>query len=185
MSFKKNQNESDEDNMAHTDSLTISADELLARFGVVSSSSENNNKEEQQEEDNKTKQEREQAQKLSNAPARPQDDEETSSSYRTFEVECWENMRWYPVIGWSTKLLPTDRYQWSSKDGKQNLTKENFDKNQKYDWVGGWERYVMPKETDMEGWQYAIDFPATYKPEWFVGVCVKRRMWTRKFRVKS
>ena len=184
MSFKKNQNESDEDNMAHTDSLTISADELLARFGVVSSSSENNNKEEQQEEDNKTKQEREQAQKLSNAPARPQDDEETSS-YRTFEVECWENMRWYPVIGWSTKLLPTDRYQWSSKDGKQNLTKENFDKNQKYDWVGGWERYVMPKETDMEGWQYAIDFPATYKPEWFVGVCVKRRMWTRKFRVKS
>jgi hypothetical protein len=25
------------------------------------------------------------------------------------EVECWENERFYPFIGWSSNLLPTDR----------------------------------------------------------------------------
>ena len=25
------------------------------------------------------------------------------------EVDCWENERYYPFIGWSQQLLPTDR----------------------------------------------------------------------------
>eukprot|EP00966_Prymnesium_polylepis_P006373 146047-Prymnesium_polylepis.1 len=28
-------------------------------------------------------------------------------------VETWENERWYPVVGWSSQVLPTDPPHWS------------------------------------------------------------------------
>eukprot|EP00954_Amorphochlora_amoebiformis_P013711 1076504-Amorphochlora_amoeboformis.AAC.1 len=36
---------------------------------------------------------------------------------RVFE-EAFENQRFYPLSKWSNTLLPTDRYAWSSRDGK-------------------------------------------------------------------
>ena len=32
----------------------------------------------------------------------------------TVTLETWENERWYPVVGWSSKVLPTDPQHWSS-----------------------------------------------------------------------
>lgn len=222
-SKKKPTYSDDDDDIHHSDSLTISADELLARFGAANPQQQHDNQSNEAE-DNRVVEEREKLQKTAGGSSStslappPIRQEHQNQEFKTYEVECWENFRWYPVIGWSNKLLPTDRFQWSSKDGTQQVTKDSFDTAQsptdnktassppksnqqqtenggttfpnnvafikpKYDWVSEWEIYIMPRETDNEGWQYARDFPATYHPEWFVGVCVKRRMWVRRFRV--
>ena len=42
--------------------------------------------------------------------------------------ETYENQRWYPLNGWSKKLLKTERHSWSDRKGqcKASKTKETF-----------------------------------------------------------
>ncbi len=35
-----------------------------------------------------------------------------------FADVCWENSRYFPLIGWTTNLLPTDRFTLSDETGK-------------------------------------------------------------------
>ena len=99
------------------------------------------------------------------------------------EVETWENERWYPVAGWSKNLLPTDRKEWSTKDGREERVRQVSFPDSKYYWDGEWEIDINhPETTDEQGWTYARDFPASYAPKWFFGVCVRRRRWIRKYR---
>ena len=44
-----------------------------------------------------------------------------SAIYRVYE-----NQRFFPIIGWSRKLLPTDRSQYSNVDGSKSLRMEEF-----------------------------------------------------------
>lgn len=97
-----------------------------------------------------------------------------------------ENQRYYPVVGWSTKLLPTDCSSWCNEDGKK-LTKDEAEKQLPagWRWLGGWKVVVVDLESkhprDLEGWSYAIDFPAA---EWTDAKktqhFVRRRKWVRR-----
>ena len=44
--------------------------------------------------------------------------------YKYFYV--YENQRWNPLTGFTMHGLPTDRYSWSDRTGKLNLTKDNI-----------------------------------------------------------
>jgi hypothetical protein len=204
---------------------TVTASEVLFRLG----GGENSHHDDHDQDDNRKTEEKEHAEKLSqensnNNNKNQNDDVDAGAAvgvaglsappprtpinkpdpnFHFYEVETWENWRWYPIFGWSWKLLPSDRYQYSSEDGKTELTKESFDNEKKkmvvfsnkedgnddkilvpaYDWVGDWEVVVEKDRSDGEGWRYARDFPCEYFPENFFGACVKRRLWIRRFKV--
>ena len=97
------------------------------------------------------------------------------------EIRVWENERWYPIVGWGKKLLPTDRAVWSSDDGRSELQQPSATKiNPPSDdpppagckWTRAW---------DHGGWFHAKDFPADFHPTMSKLDCVRRRCWTRGF----
>lgn len=45
--------------------------------------------------------------------------------FDSMKVYIYENQRWNPLTGFSTRSLPTDRYQWSDQSGLYECTKEN------------------------------------------------------------
>ncbi|XP_031562764.1 tectonin beta-propeller repeat-containing protein 1-like [Actinia tenebrosa] len=98
-------------------------------------------------------------------------------------VETWENQRWGLMNGWSVKsMFRSDRYHFSSKDGKQDLPQSGFMLPSMYwTWESDW--YINRKVPgDIEGWQYAIDFPRTYYAEKGQLSCVRRRCWSRYYK---
>eukprot|EP01012_Entosiphon_sulcatum_P009236 TRINITY_DN1514_c0_g1_i2.p1 TRINITY_DN1514_c0_g1~~TRINITY_DN1514_c0_g1_i2.p1 ORF type:complete len:1383 (-),score=192.52 TRINITY_DN1514_c0_g1_i2:30-4178(-) len=88
-------------------------------------------------------------------------------------MSVWENQRFYPIKGWSSKLLPSDRYKWSSQDGKTKHKKVKSDPN--------WQ-VVVNENTDPEGWVYSFDFPDAHA--WnkirHIKHMVRRREWRAK-----
>ena len=88
------------------------------------------------------------------------------------------------AIGWSSSLMPTDRYQFSSKDGKEERLRDGpLFPDSKYIWDGDWSvEVIFPGSTDQDGWTYAVDFPASYSPANFLAAMVRRRKWVRKYR---
>lgn len=103
------------------------------------------------------------------------------------KVQTYENQRWGIYGGWkatekSILMKHTDRWGWSSKNGKLHLPKESFQlPSVEWIWEGDW--YIDHGiEVDNEGWQYAVDFPATYRPKNFALACVRRRLWSRYYR---
>nr|XP_033819420.1 tectonin beta-propeller repeat-containing protein 1 [Geotrypetes seraphini]XP_033819421.1 tectonin beta-propeller repeat-containing protein 1 [Geotrypetes seraphini] len=97
-------------------------------------------------------------------------------------VYIFENQRWNPVTGYSSRGLPTDRYMWSDASGLQECTKANTKPpSPQWSWVSDW--YIdfnAPGGTDREGWQYAADFPASYHGHKTMKDFVRRRRWGRK-----
>ncbi|KAL1459638.1 hypothetical protein WDU94_011602 [Cyamophila willieti] len=96
--------------------------------------------------------------------------------------EVYENQRWNPIEGFVSRLLPTDRYQWSNKDGTQNRTLESIRlPSFAWEWESSWTKDLTldGQPLDHDGWTYAIDFPNTYTPTktWSSGV--RRRKWFR------
>lgn len=97
----------------------------------------------------------------------------------TITQETYEHQRWYPFIEWSPNLLPTDRPQFSSKDGKTELRKESFisQPNQKIikDWSVDLEGCA-----NTEGWYYAFVFQdPVYNLTCESDNFVRRRKWIR------
>lgn len=77
--------------------------------------------------------------------------------------EIFENERFMPFAGWSSKhLMPTERKTWSSRNGSgsvasiSDVERDLLPPN--YSWQGAWEVNVL-NETDKEGWAYATSFP--------------------------
>ncbi|KAM4820783.1 tectonin beta-propeller repeat-containing protein 1 [Thomomys bottae] len=97
-------------------------------------------------------------------------------------VCIYENQRWNPVTGYTSRGLPTDRPMWSDAMGLQECTKANTKPpSLQWTWVSDW--YVdfsAPGGTDQEGWQYASDFPASYHGYKTMKDFVRRRCWARK-----
>ena len=93
-------------------------------------------------------------------------------------VEIYENERFFPIMGWGKRRLPTDRFHWSNRDG---TVEESRDDSRRpppgTTWVSEW--YRTPNgETDRDGWEYAVDFPASYSPDSALK-SVRRRLWRR------
>ncbi|ERE74665.1 tectonin beta-propeller repeat-containing protein 1 [Cricetulus griseus] len=109
----------------------------------------------------------------------------TSNIYTQSDVKSvyiYENQRWNPVTGYTSRGLPTDRYMWSDATGLQECTKAGTKPpSLQWTWVSDW--YVdfsVPGGTDQEGWQYASDFPASYHGYKTMKDFVRRRCWARK-----
>ncbi|XP_064009820.1 tectonin beta-propeller repeat-containing protein 1 isoform X2 [Pogoniulus pusillus] len=108
--------------------------------------------------------------------------------YTQSDVKCvyiYENQRWNPVTGYSSRGLPTDRYMWSDASGLQECTKANTKPpSPQWSWVSDW--YIdfnTSGGTDREGWQYAADFPASYHGHKTMKDFVRRRRWARKCKI--
>jgi len=93
-------------------------------------------------------------------------------------VRTYEYQRWYPVKGWSSNLLPTDRANWSDKTGTLARPREFYvlPKLGKWKWANDWT--LTEHTADKDHWTYAMDMPGTYGPKTKTSF-VRRRMWTR------
>ena len=98
-------------------------------------------------------------------------------------VDVYENQRWLPLVGWSGRLLPTDRPGWSDDRGR-GRRREDCVAEGGWRWVGEWE-VVRDERTDVDGWSYAVDFNAGgrvyrgYHRRAFLH-SVRRRRWVRR-----
>eukprot|EP01012_Entosiphon_sulcatum_P048237 TRINITY_DN6657_c0_g1_i2.p1 TRINITY_DN6657_c0_g1~~TRINITY_DN6657_c0_g1_i2.p1 ORF type:complete len:1408 (+),score=258.18 TRINITY_DN6657_c0_g1_i2:46-4224(+) len=101
---------------------------------------------------------------------------------QTVEVITYENQRWFPVRGFSSKMLPTDRPGWSSADGRIEQRREQMQPPTDYQWESGSAFTIVkdPHTTDAEGWEYAVDFPAVYHGSKSASDFVRRRQWRRQ-----
>lgn len=97
----------------------------------------------------------------------------------------YENQRWNPLSGYTTKGLPTDRHMWSDSTGKHKRSKEHTKLLSMHcEWISDWMvDFNAPGGVDKDGWQYAVDFPASYHGAKKITDCVRRRRWLRKCRL--
>ncbi|XP_006889825.1 PREDICTED: tectonin beta-propeller repeat-containing protein 1 [Elephantulus edwardii] len=109
----------------------------------------------------------------------------STNVYPQSDIKCisiYENQRWNPIAGYTSRGLPTDRYMWSDASGLQERTKAcTKPPSPQWTWVSEW--YVdfsVPGGTDPDGWQYATDFPFSYRGNKTKKDFVRRRCWTRK-----
>ncbi|XP_043220428.1 tectonin beta-propeller repeat-containing protein 1-like isoform X1 [Amphibalanus amphitrite] len=105
----------------------------------------------------------------------------TDNPIRVME-ETYENQRWNPIDGFCDKLLGTDRYHFSSMDGKTERRFTDVDlPSLGWQWEGDWQldSTLNGTQLETEGWTYAVDFPAAYSPCKRFTSCVRRRRWVR------
>lgn len=98
-------------------------------------------------------------------------------------VVVWEHQRYYPLVGWSDRLLPTDKkFPWSYDDGNKTFKKEAVLPGEKYKWINEWEVLIDAELSDNEGWQYIVDFSNNFKYHNKRGLefFCRRRGWSRK-----
>lgn len=103
----------------------------------------------------------------------------------THNYYIYENQRWNPISGFSTASLPTDRHLWSDVTGRHKRSKE-YTKllSMHWQWISDWVvDFHTPGGVDRDGWQYAVDFPATYHAKKQFTDYVRRRRWYRKARL--
>ncbi|CAL8138024.1 unnamed protein product [Orchesella dallaii] len=93
----------------------------------------------------------------------------------------YENQRWNPISSFTSHGLPTDRHSWTDETGRIKLEKEDIKlPSNKWNWVTEWEvDFDLKEGVDKDGWQYAIDFPASYHPKKNLRDFVRRRRWKR------
>ena len=113
------------------------------------------------------------------------DEDDAMLSGASPTVSVYENQRFYPLLGWSSKLLPTDRPPFSNARGTRELSRKQFKLLPRWRWTSGWE-VVRDEATDVDGWSYAIDFSSTSRRGEYRGVhrkafihTVRRRKWVR------
>lgn len=105
-----------------------------------------------------------------------------------YQEETYENQRWNPVDGFSERLLPSDRWQWSDVTGLQHQPLDSFQlPSSSWEWEADWyaDENFEGEPTEKEGWSYSIDFPATYTKDKKWNSCVRRRRWLRYRRYKA
>lgn len=75
--------------------------------------------------------------------------------------------------------MPTDRSAWSDVTGKQKRSKENSKLlSSRWHWISDWlVDFHTPGGVDRDGWQYAVDFPASYHAKKQFTDYVRRRRW--------
>ncbi|XP_039544044.1 tectonin beta-propeller repeat-containing protein 1 [Pimephales promelas] len=105
-----------------------------------------------------------------------------------YQEETYENQRWNPVDGFSDRLLPSDRWQWSDVTGLKHQPLGEFQlPSDNWEWEADWyvDENFGGETTEKGGWTYAIDFPAAYTKDKKWNSCVRRRRWLRYRRYKA
>ncbi|CAL8302159.1 unnamed protein product [Lota lota] len=105
-----------------------------------------------------------------------------------YQEETYENQRWNPVDGFSERLLPSDRWQWSDVTGLVHQPLDSFGlPSSGWEWEADWyvDENFEAEPTEKGGWTYAMDFPATYTKDKKWNSCVRRRRWLRYRRYKA
>ncbi|XP_055031440.2 tectonin beta-propeller repeat-containing protein 1 [Misgurnus anguillicaudatus] len=105
-----------------------------------------------------------------------------------YQEETYENQRWNPVDGFSDRLLPSDRWQWSDVTGLNHQPLSGFQlPSENWEWEADWhvDENIGGEPTEKGGWTYAMDFPATYTKDKKWNSCVRRRRLIRYRRYKS
>uniref|UniRef100_A0A8C9W4Q9 Tectonin beta-propeller repeat-containing protein 1 n=1 Tax=Scleropages formosus TaxID=113540 RepID=A0A8C9W4Q9_SCLFO len=105
-----------------------------------------------------------------------------------YKEETYENQRWNPVDGFSDRLLPSDRWQWSDMTGLKHQPLDSFQlPSENWEWEADWyvDENFGGEPTEKGGWTYAIDFPAAYTKDKKWNSCVRRRRWIRYRRYKA
>ncbi|BES95319.1 DysFN [Nesidiocoris tenuis] len=102
-------------------------------------------------------------------------------------LDVWENQRWNPLNGFSSRGLPTDRPMWSDSTGFHKRSKETTKLlNKHWQWVTDWSvDFRAPGGVDVDGWQYAVDFSTSYHPQKNLTDYVRRRRWIRTGRLTT
>eukprot|EP01065_Artemidia_motanka_P007964 TRINITY_DN13987_c0_g1_i1.p1 TRINITY_DN13987_c0_g1~~TRINITY_DN13987_c0_g1_i1.p1 ORF type:complete len:2752 (+),score=869.57 TRINITY_DN13987_c0_g1_i1:24-8279(+) len=98
----------------------------------------------------------------------------------TFVAECFENQRFYPLIGWSDTLFPTDRYAWSDKTGRMRRYRHGFPLPEGWRWGGEWEVDLNAWPSEGTGFQYAVDWRFEFHARHGPLDMVRRRRWVRR-----
>eukprot|EP00756_Hemistasia_phaeocysticola_P007719 Hpha_TRINITY_DN14376_c0_g1::TRINITY_DN14376_c0_g1_i3::g.86714::m.86714 len=96
-----------------------------------------------------------------------------------YVVECFENQRYYPLIGWSDSRLPCDRYAWSDRSGCMKRIRHAFDLPRGWRWCGEWEVDLNAWQSDGTGFQYATAWTFEFYPRQAATHFVRRRRWIR------
>ncbi|XP_021947922.1 tectonin beta-propeller repeat-containing protein isoform X2 [Folsomia candida] len=99
---------------------------------------------------------------------------------------CYENQRWNPATGFSGNvMLPTDRHGWTDESGRIRMEKLDIRlPSNRWAWVADWAvDYDTPHGVNDDGWQFAVDFPASYHPNKRINDFVRRRRWKRVARL--
>lgn len=101
------------------------------------------------------------------------------------DIVLVETERYFPLIGWGKRRLPTDRPQWADKSGKHHATLEDADAiiaANHFIWsdvTPKWVVYKAAHETDEDGWSYSVDFPMEFHDRKHSTDFVRRRFWMR------
>ncbi len=98
--------------------------------------------------------------------------------------EVFENERFYPFVGWSSRMLPTDRPAWSDRSGTTSRPiMDEVDSvlpADDWEWAEAWHLEKPTAQQDQDGWQYAIAFSSdTWSASKGFSDVVRKRRWTR------
>ena len=98
----------------------------------------------------------------------------------------YENQRWLPIQGFSSKLMPTDRPAWSDESGLVELVKEQIKlPSNEWKWCQTQWEYICDNQTDPDGWEYSIDFQLDFHNQKKISDLVRRRRWCRLAKFQS
>eukprot|EP00754_Rhynchopus_humris_P034342 Rhum_TRINITY_DN15662_c0_g1::Rhum_TRINITY_DN15662_c0_g1_i1::g.161801::m.161801 len=89
----------------------------------------------------------------------------------------YEQQRWFPVVGWGAKRLPTDYPEWGM--GKRASKREAIAIPLGSEWSGPWQ--LDSTCGDEDSWEYAGDWWWSYHDAKKKTDCVRRRRWYRPF----
>eukprot|EP00754_Rhynchopus_humris_P021844 Rhum_TRINITY_DN14764_c20_g1::Rhum_TRINITY_DN14764_c20_g1_i1::g.116186::m.116186 len=96
-----------------------------------------------------------------------------------WRVSCFENQRWFPIVGWSEALRKGDPSQFSDATGSQFCDRERYPCPAGWAWDGEWEPVLAP-DRDEQGFQYSANFFGTsWKKSQSPTDTVRRREWVR------
>jgi hypothetical protein len=83
-------------------------------------------------------------------------------------------------MGWSDKLLPMDRADWTDATGFTRVTKADHSVTSGWQWEGLWQ--IDKRDADQDGFHYAVQFypGVTFEASMSSLHHVRRRRWVRK-----
>eukprot|EP00128_Syssomonas_multiformis_P006666 Colp12_sorted_trinity150504_noHs@346 len=104
---------------------------------------------------------------------------------KSIEEYVWENQRYFPLVGWSDKLLPVDRYPWSDETGFEARTLHDGLPSADWVWQGDW-RVDMRGDVDQEGWQYSTNWQkGGWNSRASLVSYLRQRVWTRSREIRT
>ena len=97
--------------------------------------------------------------------------------------EVFENQRYFAMIGWTARTLPSERHAWSDKTGgckdPRTLDSVKLPNQDFWEWQNDWT--IDMSFGDDDGWTYtSVNFRNTpYRDHSYTGAVVRRRRWIR------